>query len=71
MGSRLFARDADFVNVVGMWSKNRQEIEQRVATPADRVWHEYPDLVHAFRNCLLLGQGALQTSIFDLGSMDL
>jgi uncharacterized protein (TIGR02246 family) len=26
--AQLFARDADFVNVVGMWWKNRQEIEQ-------------------------------------------
>ncbi len=26
--ARLFARDADFVNVVGMWWKNRQEIEK-------------------------------------------
>jgi uncharacterized protein (TIGR02246 family) len=26
--AQLFARDADFVNVVGMWWKNRQEIEK-------------------------------------------
>jgi hypothetical protein len=36
-----------------------------VATPADRVWHEYSDLVHELEIAYLLGRGALHTSIFD------